>query len=126
MTVTLIRLKDLEKTVAIGTKLRGSPVFIRLEESDFEETWNIFRNQKDLSRELLLKLAKKQGWDADAFEQCMNAPETKALVEKDIEAGDKIYVTGTPTVLVNNRRVKYWTNPDVFRAILREEIARSR
>ena len=93
---------------------------------DFWEVHDaIFRNQKDLSRELLLKLAKKQGWDADAFEQCMNAPETKALVEKDIEAGDKIYVTGTPTVLVNNRRVKYWTNPDVFKAILREEISRS-
>ena len=47
MTVTFMRLKDLEKTVAIGTKLRGSPIFIRLEESDFEETWKLFRNQKD-------------------------------------------------------------------------------
>ncbi|MDP2599391.1 MAG: thioredoxin domain-containing protein [Deltaproteobacteria bacterium] len=98
--------------------------------AQFGDFWDyhdaIFRNQKDLSRELLLNLAKKEGWNVDAFEKCVDSPETKKRVEENIEAGNKIYVTGTPTVLVNNRRVKYWTNPDVFRAILKEEIARSK
>ncbi len=97
--------------------------------AQFGDFWNyhdaIFRNQQTLNRELLLKLAKEEGWDVAAFEKCVDAPETKALVEKDIEAGNKIYVTGTPTVLVNNRRVKYWTDPDVFRAIIKEEIKRT-
>lgn len=98
--------------------------------AQFGDFWNyhdeLFRNQKTLSRELLLKLAKQKGWDVAKFEACMDAPATKTKVEKEIEAGNKIYVTGTPTVLVNNRRVKYWTDPDVFRAIIREEIQRAK
>ena len=85
----------------------------------------VFRNQKNLSRELLVNIAKQRGWDAADFEKCIDAPATLAKVQENIEAGNKIYVTGTPTILVNNRRVKYWTNPDVLRAILREEIKRA-
>lgn len=98
--------------------------------AQFGDFWDyhdaIFRNQQNLSRELLLKLAKDQGWNVEKFEKCVDSPEAKKRVEEDIEAGNKIYVTGTPTVLINNRRIKYWTNPDVFRGILEEEIARSK
>lgn len=92
--------------------------------------WNYhdeaFRNQKNLSRELLLELAKKEGWNEQAFAECIDSPQTLEEVKKEVEAGNKIFVTGTPTLLINNRRVKYWTDPDVFKAILKEEIRRSR
>lgn len=90
--------------------------------------WNfhddIFRDQKNLSPEMLLNLAKKRGWDEEKFKTCMEAPDTLATIKENIAAGNKIYITGTPTVLVGNRRVKYWTNPEVFRAIIEEEIKR--
>ncbi|MDO8527857.1 MAG: vitamin K epoxide reductase family protein [Deltaproteobacteria bacterium] len=91
--------------------------------------WNyhdeIFRNQKNLSRELLLETAKKQGLNEAAFTECLDSPETLAKVKESIAAGNKIFVTGTPTLLVNNRRVKYWMDPEVFKAIIQEEIKRS-
>lgn len=92
--------------------------------------WNfhddIFRDQKKLSPEFLLGLAKKRGWDENEFQTCINAPETVAAVKKSITTATKIFVEGTPTVIVNNRRVKYWGDPEVFRAILKEEIKRQR
>lgn len=87
---------------------------------------DIFRNQKKLSRKLLIDLAKKRGWDPRQFEACLDAPETLALVRSDTDAGSKIFIEGTPTVLVNNRRVKYWNEPELLRAIVREEIRRSK
>lgn len=86
---------------------------------------DIFRNQKNLSRELLLTLAEERGWDTTEFASCMASSETKAKVQADIAAGEKIYVTGTPLILVNNRQVKYWSIPEIFRAVVEEEIRRS-
>lgn len=92
--------------------------------------WNfhdeIFHDQKKLNVEMLVGLAKKRGWDEALFQQCLQAPETLAQVKANIAAGEKIYVSGTPTFLVNNRRVKYWMDSDILRAILKEEIRRSR
>lgn len=85
----------------------------------------IFRNQEKLSRELLIKLAKEKGWDEASFTQCLSDPEIEKVVQKDIEAGQKIYITGTPTILINNRRLKYWSHPEVVRAILKEEFKRT-
>lgn len=86
---------------------------------------DLFRNQKKLGRELFIELARKMGFEENQFTQCLEAEETIASVKENIEAGQKIFVGGTPTILVNNRRVKYWTNPEVLRAILKEEIRRS-
>ena len=87
---------------------------------------DIFRNQKDLTRDLLIQLAKNRGWNEKEFIDCLESPETRAHVKADVEAGNKIYVNGTPTVLVNNRRVKYWNDPEIFHAIIRAEIAKTR
>lgn len=91
--------------------------------------WNfhddIFRDQKNLSLEMLAGLAKKRGWDEAEFQKCLQAPETLEKVKANIADGEKIYISGTPTLLVNNRRVKYWMEPDILRAILKEEIQRA-
>jgi len=33
-------------------------------------------------------------------------------------------VTGTPTLFIDGRRMKYWRSPDVLRAVVKEEIKR--
>ncbi|OGQ04490.1 MAG: hypothetical protein A3F82_03895 [Deltaproteobacteria bacterium RIFCSPLOWO2_12_FULL_44_12] len=86
---------------------------------------DIFRNQKNLSSEILINLAKQRGWDEKQFNECISSPETISLVKENVAAANKIYVTGTPTVLVNNRLVKYWSTPDVLKAIIKEEIKKS-
>lgn len=86
---------------------------------------DLFRNQKKLSEELLVELAKKRGWNEKEFAECLKAPATLERVKKDIAAAAKIHVTGTPTILLNNRLVKYWTDPDLLRALLKEELRRT-
>lgn len=85
---------------------------------------DLFRDQKKLGKDFFLELAKKRGWDLASFEACMNSLETEKNVKSNITAGDKIYINATPTVLVNNRAVKYWSHPELLRAILKEEIKR--
>ena len=46
MTVNFARTKNLEKTARIGHDLRNSSILIKLEESDFEESWQLFKNQE--------------------------------------------------------------------------------
>lgn len=90
---------------------------------------DIFRKQKELEKsgmELLLALAKKRGWDENEFRQCMEDPATLKTVQEMVDAGQKLFISGTPTVFINNRKVKYWSDPEVFRAVLEEEIRRSK
>ena len=45
VTVTFSRTKDLEKATKLGTSLKKSTL-IKLIDKDFDETWELFRNQK--------------------------------------------------------------------------------
>lgn len=85
---------------------------------------DLFRNQKKLSEKLFAQLAKERGWEEGPFIECLSAEATLSDVKKDIEAAAKIHITGTPTILLNNRLVKYWTDPEILRALLKEEIKR--
>ncbi len=46
MTVTFGKIKNLERAASAGTDLRNSSVLVKIDESDFEETWNLFRKQE--------------------------------------------------------------------------------
>lgn len=86
---------------------------------------DIFRNQKTLNEALIMELAKKRGWDEKEFSACLQDPSTLDRVKKNIEKAKTIFVQGTPTILINNRRVKYWADEEILRAIVLEEIKRS-
>ncbi len=87
---------------------------------------DVFRLKRSLSRESLIELARKRGWNADEFAACMDSDAVKAKVLSGIEAARKIHVSGTPTIIVNGRRLKYWRDPDLLRAVVKEEVKRSR
>ena len=47
VTVALNKTKDLNKAVLIGTTLRNSSITSKINDIDFEETWEIFKAQKN-------------------------------------------------------------------------------
>lgn len=83
---------------------------------------DLFRNQERLGLELMLALAKQRGWDEKDFQACIESEAAIAQVKKDIEAATRIHLGGTPTILINNRLVRYWADPAILRAILKAEI----
>lgn len=87
---------------------------------------DMFRNQRRLSRNLILSLAAKRGWDRKEFLACIDSPETQAQILKEIEAGKRIYISGTPTLLLDNRKLRYWRDPKFLRAVVREEIKKAK
>ncbi|MBT3182738.1 MAG: thioredoxin domain-containing protein [Deltaproteobacteria bacterium] len=84
----------------------------------------MFRNQKKLSEDFIVGLAKDRGWDVDEFKGCIDSPEIKELVSGELKAGRKAGVSGTPSLFIDGKKLKYWRNPDVLRAVVKEEIKR--
>ena len=87
---------------------------------------DLFRAQRGINQEVMLKLADKRGWDRKDFVACMEDPETEAQVQKELNAGRKAMITGTPTFFLNGRKLKYWRDPDFLQAVVKEEIKRSK
>jgi protein-disulfide isomerase/uncharacterized membrane protein len=87
---------------------------------------DLFRNQQKLSQELILSLADKRGWNRDEFAACIASPETDKRVKADLAAARKIYVSGTPTIFLNERKIRYWRDPKFLQAVVREEIKRAK
>ncbi len=65
----------------------------------------LFDNQKsinlDNSKEMFNKYAKEVGLDTKKFDACLDSPEVKATVEKQIQEATTIGVQSTPTFVVN-------------------------
>ena len=55
--------------------------------------------------EKLNSYVKMAGADPAAVEACSKTPETDARIKKGIELGNKVGVTGTPTLFVNGRKI---------------------
>ncbi|MFH0798728.1 MAG: vitamin K epoxide reductase family protein [Pseudomonadota bacterium] len=91
---------------------------------DFHD--DIFRNQRKLSDKLISELVEKRGWNPDEFKSCMDSPEVEEQIQKDLAAGRKSYVSGTPTVILDNRKLKYWSDPKFLQSVVKEEIKRSK
>lgn len=86
----------------------------------------IFKDQGKISKEMLLGLAEKNGIEKGWMETCIASPETQATLEKDIELAHHIYLSGTPSVIVNKRMLKFWKIPEFLRAVIEEEIKRAK
>ena len=86
----------------------------------------VFKNQRSLSEEKLLDLAASLGLNKDEMKSCMNSPETLETVKSEIELANHLYISGTPSVFINQKPLRYWRVPDVLRAIVKEEVKRSK
>lgn len=86
----------------------------------------IFKNQKKLSKDLLLKIAESEGMNKDAFVQCLESEEINAKVKQDIELGSKLDVHGTPSIFINGRSFPAWRDREALRMVVEEELKRVR
>lgn len=87
---------------------------------------DLFKNQKVLSNQLVLDLAEKMGWNKDEFKSCIDAPETEARIKSDIETAKRARVSGTPTIILNNRHLIYWRDSEFLQDVIKEEIKKSK
>lgn len=83
----------------------------------FEYTKLLYRNQDKLSHESLIDFARGLGLDVARFGRDMDDPETAAEIRGDIAEGEKLKVSGTPTIFVNGVKVHRLSSTDFRNAI---------
>jgi protein-disulfide isomerase len=60
-----------------------------------------------------------------AFEQCLNSGTYQAAVQKDVEEGARVGVTGTPAFFINGRLLTGAQPLEGFVRVVEEELARA-
>lgn len=84
----------------------------------------LYENQKLWSEEadpkpIFLKFAQDLGLDTARFDRDLNSAEVKARIQADQDAAAKQGITGTPTVLIDGRRLRVEaTTPEGIRKII--------
>jgi protein-disulfide isomerase len=64
----------------------------------------LFRNQQALGRDALEKYADQLALDMSTFKKALDEKTFAAIVDADIELGNKVVVKGTPTMFINGER----------------------
>lgn len=72
----------------------------------WEYARTLFHNQRELGRESLIGYATDLGIDGQAFDSCLDDPAVASRVFNDIRLGNRLGVTGTPSLLIGGYRVK--------------------
>jgi len=77
----------------------------------------LFENQSELSDDLYLRIAKELELDNTKFMECLTSKETKEILQKNIEEGNKLGVRGTPAYFLNGVRYNETRNITEFNKI---------
>jgi protein-disulfide isomerase/uncharacterized membrane protein len=83
----------------------------------------LFDNQESLSRDRMLRFADELDLERARFEQCLASDDTRRAVQSDIEAGERLQITSTPTMFFNRRTVRGALEGDVLESAIRVERA---
>jgi protein-disulfide isomerase len=83
----------------------------------------LFANQSALSEDKLKEYAKELGLDTAKFNQCLDAKQFKAAIDKDIEDGSKVGVSGTPAFFINGRMLSGAQPFDKFKEVIDDELS---
>ncbi len=71
--------------------------------------WNmhdrIYQNQTDLNSEALSKWGKEVGLTDQQIAECRTSQDISNKIRDDVKLGEKLGITGTPTIFVNGRKV---------------------
>ena len=86
----------------------------------------LFVGQSDLSRESLLQYAEQVGMGRETFARCLDGERFQTEVEKDLNEGRALGVTGTPTFFINGRRLVGAHPVETFREVVREALESAR
>ena len=86
----------------------------------------LYTNAPKLSVDDLKAYAKEAGLTMPAFEQCLTSEKYKTLVQKDVDEGTRLGVSGTPTFFINGRVLSGAQPLATFAGIVDEELTESR
>jgi len=84
----------------------------------------MFENQRTLDRAKILELAKQAGMDVKKLEKALDDGTHAVAVQNDMKLGDQIGVSGTPTMIVGDKRVQNPTDFDSIASMVDAELAR--
>src|SRR5207248_2330445 len=65
----------------------------------------LFKNQDQLDKENLLTYAKQLNLDMKNFQPCVESAKYAQRVQDDVQAGDLLGISGTPTFFINGRKL---------------------
>ena len=86
----------------------------------------LYENAPRAAPEHLRAYARDVGLNLPAFEQCLASGKYRAAVQKDVEEGQRLGVTGTPSFFINGRQVTGAQPLETFAGAIDEELARTR
>ena len=86
----------------------------------------LYASGPDASPGKLRALAGEVGLDLSAFELCLSTRKYQATVEKDVEDGTRLGVTGTPGFFINGRMLSGAQPLENFVRVIDQELARPR
>ncbi len=74
-----------------------------------------------LNERSLHGLAKDKGLDVDAFDKCVKSDAVKQILQTDMDKGAQIGLEGTPTLVINDRRLRQRPDARLLRLIIDNE-----
>lgn len=80
----------------------------------------LFRNQKDISPELISQAARTLGLDLTAFQKCQEDRTNYSIILSDIEQGKAANLTGTPSIFINGQKWKGMLSPEALTQVVRQ------
>jgi protein-disulfide isomerase len=86
----------------------------------------LFAHQKELTDPELEHHAQEIGLDMARYKAAMASHKFAAAVEADMKQGNALGVEGTPATFVNGRLVSGAQPPEVFKAMVKKELARGK
>ena len=86
----------------------------------------LFAHRRELSRPLILALARTAELDMQRFEADLDSAETKKTVARDVEDGNRAGVEGTPSVFINGRKYNGELDLPAIRTVIDEELKKAK
>lgn len=86
----------------------------------------LYANAPKASADDLKSYAKDVGLNADSFDRCFASGKYKEVVQRDLNEGAQLGLTGTPTFFINGREISGNQPSEAFEAIIDEELARAK
>jgi protein-disulfide isomerase len=86
----------------------------------------LYANSPKAGVEELKSYAKEVGLNTASFDQCYGSGKFRAAVQKDLNDGAQLGVTGTPTFFINGREMSGAQPVEAFAAIIDEELGQAK
>jgi protein-disulfide isomerase len=85
----------------------------------------LYASSPNAAPEDLRLYAKDLGLKQDLFDQCLSSGKYKAAIQKDVNEGASLGLTGTPTFFINGRELSGAQSVQVISQIIDEELSRA-